>query len=53
MLDNQILEAYKQGINAWQKAFNSQDAKANAKTPTTTVTNNPSVKVLPTDCHRL
>ena len=27
MLDNQILEAYKQGINAWQKAFNSQDAK--------------------------
>ncbi|UWZ98579.1 YybH family protein [Vibrio splendidus] len=27
MLDNQILEACKQGINAWQKAFNSQDAK--------------------------
>ncbi|MEZ9576133.1 MULTISPECIES: YybH family protein [unclassified Vibrio] len=27
MLDNQILEACKQGINAWQKAFNNQDAK--------------------------
>ena len=27
MLNNQVLEACKQGINAWQKAFNSQDAK--------------------------
>lgn len=27
MSNNQVLEACKQGINAWQKAFNSQDAK--------------------------
>ncbi|MFM2609890.1 nuclear transport factor 2 family protein [Vibrio chagasii] len=27
MSNNLVLEACKQGINAWQKAFNSQDAK--------------------------